>query len=463
MIISVDIGSTFTKGAAFADEGDDLRLLAQASTATTTNNLVVGFQRVVDDLRRATAPSPATPNVIFSSSAKGGLRVAAIGVVPNLTVKMAREAACSAGARLVAAFSHKLSKHDVRRLEDSNPDIVLFTGGTDGGNETINLHNAEKLARSELNAVIIYAGNADVADDVAEILAEKQMRVTENALPELDAPNPEPAREAIREVFLDSIVQGKGLDAVVTAAGGAEPAPTPYVMLEYVKAFAESTDGLRDFCLIDLGGATTDFYSCHDDSATPGDVVHRGLREPMTKRTVEGDLGMRVGAATAREAATAEIQGQLAKAGVTLEEFDDYLSSLTANPEHLAQTPAETIFDDALAAGCVRVAEIRHVGRLARFHTVNGEIHVRTGKDLRGVNTVIGAGGYLAKSDLDLATLLTKPTIDDRERLALTPEHLEVLIDRNHLFPLLANAARENRAAAVRLGIKELRRFPTEL
>jgi hypothetical protein len=55
---------------------------------------------------------------------------------------------------------------------------------------------------------------AAVADDVAELTGRnKRLRVVDNLLPNSTSPNPDPARDAIRAIFLDTIVKGKGLTA----------------------------------------------------------------------------------------------------------------------------------------------------------------------------------------------------------------------------------------------------------
>src|SRR6266496_926801 len=89
-------------------------------------------------------------------------------------------------------------------------------------------------------------------------------RMLENLLPTLDCPNPEPARNAIREIFLSKITAGKGLDEIVRATGR-EPSPTPYALYEYCKYIGKFAPEFGEFLLIDMGGATTDVYSFHEE------------------------------------------------------------------------------------------------------------------------------------------------------------------------------------------------------
>ncbi|MCZ5770918.1 glutamate mutase L [Escherichia coli] len=71
----------------------------------------------------------------YSSSAKGGLAVAAMGLVPSITLETAKVTAHSAGAKIAQYYAYKLNRRDIRALEETQPDILLFTGGTDGGEE----------------------------------------------------------------------------------------------------------------------------------------------------------------------------------------------------------------------------------------------------------------------------------------------------------------------------------------
>lgn len=188
-----------------------------------------------------------------------------MGLVPETTLETAKLVAYSAGAKLSQVLSYRLTSSDIRALEQSPPDILLFAGGTDGGNSEYVLANAKALGESRLSCSMVYAGNRSVWDEVSALLANKDFCAVENLLPTLEASNPEPVREALRAIFLRRIVKGKGLDKVIGMAGS-DPVPTPYAMYEFSRAIREHVPGWQDFIAVDIGGATTDVYSAHRES-----------------------------------------------------------------------------------------------------------------------------------------------------------------------------------------------------
>ena len=461
LTVSIDIGSTWTKGALLAHKGTDLAVRKRAVFPTTTSNLADGFFHVLSNLVDRPDPAGAIRNkeiqLFYSSSAKGGLAVAALGLVPDITLETAKLAAYSAGAKLTRVLSYRLTRQDIESLERTPPDILLFAGGTDGGNMDYVVANAEALARSSLNCSIVYAGNRAALDEVTALLGDRDFMAVDNVLPEIDAPNPDPARRAMRAIFLSKIVKGKGLDTII-AQTGAEPLPTPFAVYEYAKCIRRHVPGWSDFILLDMGGATTDVYSAHKESPEAGTVL-RGLPEPVVKRTVEGDLGMRVSAAAAAESGKALIESALDEAGYAWWDFADYVTRVTQEPNYL---PANDDiqgrrFDAILAGACIAHACARHAGRSHEVYTPDGLVRVQIGRDLTGVSRVIGSGGWLSKAEgFNPQQWFAAVGVDNRERTVLLPERVEYWRDDDYLFPLLANVAQGYPEAAARAGIQML-------
>ncbi len=438
LLLSIDIGSTYTKGACFSLSDEGLQLLGYARTATTVHHLKEGF----DTVRRQLDQAKEIKNIHWSSSARGGLAIAAIGLVPELTLKIAKLAALSAGGKVASVYSYKLTRQNLDEMVAKRPDIILLAGGTDGGNEDYVRYNLGMLAQlparmDQANLPsLIYAGNAVLQDEVKEALEKAgfEVHLAANLMPQMDQMNPEGAREHIREVFLRKIVHGKGLDEIV-AEVGSEPLPTPLAVLQLVEGIRKRTD-FGDFLLLDMGGATTDVYSSGESRVGDERVIKRGVREPIVKRSVEGDLGMRVSARVASHATQDTLAQLLEERGLDQEAYDAFVEKLMQFPDYLPTEQPELTFDELLASSCIHHGMVRHAGTWKRVFTASGETMLQTGKDLRGIRKVIGSGGYLS------ALPHFKPAplpVEEGELIPLIPQNFIYYRDRQYLLPILGN------------------------
>ncbi len=466
-VLSVDIGSTWTKAALFDVASTVPTALRRTAVPTTQDDLAEGVARIARELLDLSPDAPlghalqSTP-LHACSSAKGGLAIAAVGIVPDLTARVARLAAASAGGRIAAHHSYRLGSREIAALESERPDIVLFCGGTDGGNETYVRANARALAGSSLAATILFAGNASMRDEVSEILRGKRLVVVANAMPEVGALDIEPARKAIREIYLESIVEGKGL-ARVQELCSADIRPTPLAVFDLMGTLASASREWSDTLLIDMGGATTDIYS--NTTAFHGEEgwVLRGIREPALTRTVEGDLGLRVSARSAMQTGGEYIRRRI---GAEEQAVRAWAERAARQTDILPSSPEEQLCDDLLAEACLSHAFLRHAGSVEEAYTAAGKVRVQKGKDLRGIKRIVASGGFLARrgnggkaggSPVLRALAAARAQLDERTGAAsLLPETAEVLVDRQYLMPLLGNIAASHPGEAARIAAAAL-------
>lgn len=460
--VSIDIGSTWTKGTVFDVGNDDhIELQNYALTPTTTTHLADGFFTVLNKILNVPDARPLLEagkvNINYSSSAKGGLEVAALGLVPTITLESAKVTAHSAGAKVSQHFAYKLNRSDIKQLEQTPPDIFLFTGGTDGGDIGYGLQNAKMLAESNLDCAIIYAGNRDLQDDISEILAHKELTIVNNVLPSLDSPNPCDARKAICDIFLKKIVKGKGLDAIVEQTGE-EPRPTPFSVFELVQQIRDNVPGWEEFVLMDMGGATTDIYSACNNSLLPDTILH-GIPEPKVKRTVEGDLGMRVSAIIASNTGRQLAESLFVNHPEKLDAFYRYTHYVNKNPEYLPQTEEERSYDHLLAGICVALSAERHAGTKQQVTTCAGVVDLQIGRDLSRVKKIIGTGGWLSRTDdFAIKKYMGYCKFDNKGRHILLPNEFEYYRDSQGVFPLLANVACRYPKAVAQTSVQILNR-----
>ena len=264
----VDFGSTYTKVTAIDLEAEEVLGTAQSST-TIEDDVRIGMNKALAELEKQTGLKPEDYVDKYScSSAAGGLKMISIGLVPALTLEAATRAAYGAGAKVVGGYGFELSNSEVRKIVDEHCDIVMLAGGTNGGNKAVILHNAEKLAASDIECPILVCGNSSVQDDVQEILesAGKKVYVTDNVLPSVDEVNVGPAQEVIRDIFVKHITKAKGLDKAIEFIGR-DIIPTPKATLNAAELLAEGTPhekGMGSVLILEIGGATINVHSVED-------------------------------------------------------------------------------------------------------------------------------------------------------------------------------------------------------
>ncbi len=447
-----DIGSTFTKLTAVDLDDPTHRHRAQAPTTVTTD-VRDGFRAAVDELHRLEGPRFEDASFrAASSSAAGGLALVVSGLVPRLSAEAGRIAALGAGAKLVGTLSHRITAADLDTLRDHRPDIVLLTGGTDGGDRETLLVNAAMLAGWRGCPAVIVAGNREVSDEATGLLSDAGIRATTvpNVLPELDTLVIDPVREAIRREFLTNIVRAKGIDLVRDDLD-TDILPTPGVVLDAVRLLSEHLFG-GGLMAIEVGGATTNVHSWAPAEIEDG-VVVRGLREPDLKRTVEGDLGVRWNAATVLELAG---ESWFEQRGIEdVGALRDYVELVTRAPQQLPADDGERAIDSLLAMFAAQTATARHCGRHREVVLPEGPVLVQEGKDLRGVDAVLGTGGAVIAAEHPEAIVRGALAADDP--FSLVPSSPEVLIDADYALyaaGLLADSHPEAGVELARLSLQ---------
>jgi uncharacterized protein (TIGR01319 family) len=428
----IDFGSTYTKLRAVDLDGPRL-LGAGQGPSTVANDITIGLTAALTDLEQRLGGLPDFQYRLASSSAAGGLRMVTVGLVRELTAEAARQAALGAGARLIASFAYQLTRSDIDKITELAPDIVLLAGGTDGGNTEVICGNAAMLARATIHCPIIVAGNRVATDEVCALLgdANKPISATENVMPEFGILNIEPAREAIRQVFIDRIVRTKGIDRAQEMFDQVLM-PTPAAVLEGARLLADghgAVRGLGPLLVVDVGGATTDVHSVCTGKPTHEGVVLQGLPEPYLKRTVEGDLGMRHNALAILEAAG--VDALVTDSTLPIARLEQLVRRLHTDVGHLPSNAEERALDRALARAAVRIAVRRHAGTTETVYTVTGPVSVQRGKDLGEVAAVVGTGGPLAHG-IDPAATLAMALVDATEPLSLRPRQAKLLLDRDY-------------------------------
>lgn len=425
-VLVAEIGSTTTVVNAFNGIGTDSPAFigqGQAPTSVLEGDVNIGLNGAIEDLKRNIAIDNLTWNdMLATSSAAGGLKMTVHGLVYDMTVRAAKEAALGAGGIIKMVTSGRLRKLDLKKIQEVNPNIILVAGGVDYGERETALYNMEMILSMGLKTPIIYAGNIENQDEIKMMCeeADVQLYVVENVYPKIDTLVVEPTRKVIQDAFEEHIVHAPGMSTVRDLVNG-PIIPTPGAVMEAAKILKED---LGDLVIFDVGGATTDVHSVTAGS----EEINRILisPEPEAKRTVEGDLGVYV-----------NVNHVIEKIGVEelKKEFPD-LDEIIASYKAIPQNDREKKFVERLTEEAVISSLERHAGTMRNLYSTSGKKTVAEGKDLSAIKYIIGTGGALTR--LPNREIILKKVAGYSKGLELFPTvNAKVLIDNDYIFASL--------------------------
>ncbi len=244
--LMIDFGSTFTK--LVAVDGAMTEVVATSMRPTTvTTDIRTGYRAALADLMQKIGKPIHFERIVACSSAAGGLKMAAIGLVEELTVEAAKRVCLGAGAKVDLVFAHHCTQAEIRMITEKKIDIVLLAGGADGGNSECALFNLKLLGEAGIRIPIVYAGNKSCQDEVLRLFAEYSLdgTVADNVMPKINQLNIQSARDAIRTIFLKKIIEAKGIKKI-EAEIDEVVLPTPEAVLNAAELLSRGYGTNRD-------------------------------------------------------------------------------------------------------------------------------------------------------------------------------------------------------------------------
>ncbi len=461
----VDFGSTYTKVLAVDLVTETILGRAQSPTTIGTD-VTIGLNNALSELVDTYGIDlDRVQGKYACSSAAGGLKMAAIGLVPELTLEAARRACLGAGAKLVSGYGFEIGEDVIEEIEAAKCDIVLLCGGTDGGDKRTILHNADMIAQSGIECPILVAGNRAVSDRIRNSLEGKGKKVyaATNVLPRLDTVEVEPAQALIREIFIAHITKAKGLDKAGDFVGG-PIIPTPKATLQAAALLADGAGdepGMGSLLVVEVGGATTNVHSVMEQSLVTPQTVLRGLPESRVKRTVEGDLGIRYNAPTiynfmGRDAFLTKLRRLCPSLEAQGFDADGHIDYLSKNVGHAPTTELGLKADIVLAESAAAIAVERHAGTARQEFSVIGEILVQHGKNLLEAENLIGTGGIF-RYGLHPERVLRSALFSPETPWSLKPKAPKTFIDSDYMLYGIGLLAEYFPVQALRIAKKYLK------
>tara|TARA_Y100000996_G_C22547673_1_gene652479 strand:- start:836 stop:2611 length:1776 start_codon:yes stop_codon:yes gene_type:complete len=418
-ILATDCGSTTTKAILIEYIDNEYRLTYRGESPTTVEapfeDVTRGVINAIIELEELSGRKILDDEIIISpvkddkgvdiyistSSAGGGLQLMVAGVVKNMTGESAERAALGAGAIVmdILASNDKRQYHEkVKRIRELRPDMLLLSGGVDGGTkshvvelaEIVQSANPKPRLGINYKLPIIYAGNKDARDAIENRLSEiSDLSVVDNIRPTLDEENLQPSRDKIHDLFMEHVMaQAPGYKKLMSWTHS-PIMPTPGAVGKIIKKIAE----LDNISVIgvDIGGATTDVFSVFDG---------------IFNRTVSANLGMSYSICNVLAESGVENVLRWVPFEIKSEDLTNRIANKMIRPTTIPQTLDDLKIEQALAREALHLSFIQHkefavsLKGVQKKRTISDtfdqSMSGETLVDMMKLDLLVGSGGVLS-------------------------------------------------------------------
>ena len=374
VILATDCGSTTTKAILIEKVDGEYRQTFRGEAPTTVEepaaDVTMGVvnsvtevgelagRRLIDDDGQVIRPATDGQGCdiyISTSSAGGGLQMMVAGVVREMTAASAKRAALGAGAIVmdtIATNDKRLPHEQIQRIRELRPDMILISGGTDGGTTQHVVQIAEMVAPakpqprfgSEYRMPVIYAGNVDAREVITDTFDDSvELSLVENLRPTMEQEHLAPARDSIHDLFLEHVMaHAPGYDKLISWTD-APIMPTPGAVGNILQQIAEQRS--VNAVGVDIGGATTDVFS---------------VFEGTFNRTVSANLGMSYSISNVCAEATLSNILRWVPLDMDERELRNRVKNKMIRPTTIPQTLESLLFEQAVAREALRLAYEQH-------------------------------------------------------------------------------------------------------
>lgn len=418
-ILATDCGSTTTKAILIEAREGGFRLAARGEAPTTveapvedvTQGVVNAITEVEEQIGRplldhSTIIKPKQEDrgvnlYLSTSSAGGGLQMVVGGVVREISAQSASRAALGAGAivmDVVATNDGRLPHERIERIRELRPDIILLSGGVEGGTVSHVVEIAQIIAAGEPKArfgaeyrlPVIYAGNSGARDSVKKILETKAvLQMTENLRPSDKTENLAPARQCIQTLFLEHVMaHAPGYTRLMEWAD-APIMPTPAAVGKMMQQIAQAHQ--INIVGVDIGGATTDVFS---------------VFETVFNRTVSANFGMSYSISNVFAEAGLENIIRWIPFDLSERELQNFIKNKMIRPTTIPARVRDLIIEQAICREALRLSFEQHKLLAVELKGVQKERTIADAfssaalneslVNLKTLDMLIGSGGVLS-------------------------------------------------------------------
>ena len=472
VILATDCGSTTTKAILIEYVNEEYRLTYRGEAPTTVEapfedvtrgvvNSILELEELSgrkiikdDKIINKSTDSQGVDIYISTSSAGGGLQMMVAGVVKSMTGESAQRAALGAGSIVMDIISSNDGRkyHEkVKRIRDLRPDMVLLSGGVDGGTVSHVVELAEILASANpqprlgknFKLPVIFAGNNKAQNNIKKRLEEKlDLDIVDNIRPTLDIENLQPSRDKIHDLFMEHVMaQAPGYDKLMKWTS-CPIMPTPGAVGEIIKKIAKIEN--ISVLGVDIGGATTDVFS---------------VFEGKFNRTVSANYGMSYSICNVLSDAGIENVERWLNFDIDESTLTNQISNKMIRPTTIPQTLDDLKIEQALAREALRLSLEQHKKFAVSLKGIQQERTISdtfeqsmTGKSLvnmKNLDMIVGSGGVLSHA----------PRREQAFRIlidAFLPEDItQIAVDSIFMMPQLGVLSEVHEKAAIEVFNKD--------
>ena len=485
-ILATDCGSTTTKAILIQKIENEYRLTHRGEAPTTVEapfedvtrgvlNAVMEIEELAgkkilngDEIMTPQTESGGVDIFISTSSAGGGLQMMVAGVVKSMSGESAERAALGAGSivmDVMASNDGRLPYEKIKRIRDLRPDMILLSGGIDGGTISHVVELAEILAAANpqprlgqnYKLPVIYAGNKNAQKQIKETLGNMvDLDIVDNIRPVLEKENLEPSRDKIHDLFMEHVMQQAPGYKKLMSWTDAPIMPTPGAVGSLIEMIADKEN--ISVVGVDIGGATTDIFS---------------VFQKKFNRTVSANLGMSYSICNVLAESGLDNVLRWVPFDIDRKELTNRIGNKMIRPTTVPQSLQELFIEQAIAREALRLSFKQHKEFAVGLKGVQKERTISDAFEQSGsgqslvnmmdLDLLVGSGGVLSHAprreqsakmliDSFMPEGITQLAVDS---IFMMPQ-LGVLanIDKENLGEEARNAALEvfNKDCLIRLG-----------
>ena len=475
-ILATDCGSTTTKAILIQKIDGEYRLTHRGEAPTTVEapfedvtrgvlNAVMEIEELAgrkilegDDIMSPQKGDEGVDIYISTSSAGGGLQMMVAGVVKSMSGESAERAALGAGSivmDVMASNDGRLPHEKIKRIRELRPDMILLSGGIDGGTishvvelaEILHAANPQPRLGQNYKLPVIYAGNKMAQNQIRETLGDMvDLDITENIRPVLERENLEPSRDKIHDLFMEHVMQQAPGYKKLMSWTDAPIMPTPGAVGSLIEMIAEKEN--ITVVGVDIGGATTDIFS-----------VFQG----KFNRTVSANLGMSYSICNVLAESGLDNVLRWVPFDIDRKELTNRIGNKMIRPTTVPQSLEELFIEQAIAREALRLSFIQHKEFATSLKGVQKERTISDAFDqsssgeslvnMMDLDLLVGSGGVLSHA----------PRREQSARMLIDsfmPEGItQLAVDSIFMMPqlgILANIEKEDLAEEARKAAMEV-------